>query len=136
MEEGVAKPRSGVSSKSKVTLREITEDTVRAICELSVRDEQRKFIAPNAVSIAQAYFADHAWFRAVHADATPVGFLMLSDRPDKHEYYLWRFMIDARYQGMDFGDRALKLCQTPRKTPQGCGWVFHRASGTGTPFRR
>lgn len=115
----MVKPKSGVSAKSKVTLQEITEDTVRAICNLSVRDEQKQFVAPNAVSIAQAYFADHAWFRAVYADETPVGFLMLSDRPDKHEYYLWRFMIDARYQGMGFGDRALKLLIAHVKTRPG-----------------
>lgn len=97
------------SPRSKVTLREITADTVRVICNLSVREEQRKFVAPNAVSIAQAYFSKHARFRAIYADETPVGFLMLEDQPEKPEYYLWRFMIDARYQSMGFGRRALKL---------------------------
>ncbi len=97
------------SPHSKVSLREITEDTVREICDLSVRDEQRKFVAPNAVSIAQAYFADNAWFRAIYAEETPVGFLMLQDQPEKPEYYLWRFMIDARYQGMGFGLHAMAL---------------------------
>lgn len=115
----MVKPKSEVSPKSKVTLREVNADTVRAICKLSVRDDQGQFVAPNAVSIAQAYFADHAWFRAVYADEIPVGFLMLSDRPDKHEYYLWRFMIDARYQGMGFGARALKLLIAHVKTRPG-----------------
>ena len=102
-------PYQTPSPRSKVTLREITADTVRVICSLSVREEQRKFVAPNAVSIAQAYFSKHAWFRAIYADETPVGFLMLEDQSEKPEYYLWRFMIDARYQGMGFGCRALKL---------------------------
>jgi diamine N-acetyltransferase len=102
-------PNSTPSPGSNVTLREINSDTVRAICNLSVREEQRKFVAPNAVSIAQAYFSEHAWFRAIYADEIPVGFLMLEDQPEKPEYYLWRFMIDARYQGMGFGRQALEI---------------------------
>jgi diamine N-acetyltransferase len=98
-----------VSSGSEVTLREITAETVRIICDLSVRDDQRKFVAPNAVSIAQAYFSEHAWFRAVYAGDTPVGFVMLEDQPQKPEYYLWRFMIDQRFQGRGLGRRAIAL---------------------------
>ncbi len=97
------------SGRDEVALREVTGDSVRTICGLSVRDEQTKFVAPNAVSIAQAYFSEHAWFRAVYADETPVGFVMLADQPEPPEYYLWRFMIDARYQGMGYGQRALAL---------------------------
>ena len=100
---------SALSSESQVTLREITEETVRPICDLSVHEHQRKFVAPNGTSIAQAHFARHVWFRAIYADETPVGFAMLWDEQAKPEYYLWRFMIDARYQGMDFGRRAMEL---------------------------
>ena len=95
--------------RSGVALREIDADTVRTVCALSVRPDQQKFVAPNAISIAQAHFSDHAWFRAVYADSTPVGFLMLEDRPERPEYYLWRFMIDARHQGRGFGRRAIAL---------------------------
>lgn len=105
----MVKSKIKLSVRSKVTLREITEDTVRAICDLSVRNQQRKFVAPNAVSIAQAYFSKHAWFRAIYAEEKPIGFLMIEDRPEKPEYYLWRFMIDARYQSMGFGCRAMTL---------------------------
>lgn len=98
-----------VSRTDAVTLREITAETVRSICRLSVRDEQRRFVAANAVSIAEAHFSDHAWFRAIYAGETPVGFLMLEDQPQKPEYYLWRLMIDHRYQNLGFGRRALAL---------------------------
>jgi diamine N-acetyltransferase len=74
-----------------------------------VSEEQKHLVAPNAVSIAQAYFEPKAWFRAIYADDTPVGFVMLYDDPDEPEYYLWRFMIDERYQKMGFGKRSLDL---------------------------
>jgi diamine N-acetyltransferase len=92
-----------------VTLREITAETLRSILDLKVGPDQDGLVAPNAVSIAQAHFSDHAWFRAIYADETPVGFVMLDDQPEKPEYYLWRYMIDARYQKLGFGRQALQL---------------------------
>lgn len=100
---------NSVSKDSPVTLREINTDTVPTICQLAVGDDQRTFVTPNATSIAEAHFSDHAWFRAIYAGESPVGFVMLEDRPEKPENYLWRFMIDKRYQRMGFGRRALKL---------------------------
>lgn len=92
-----------------VTLREVTRENLHQILQLKVKPEQEQFVANNAVSIAQAYFEPKAWFRAIYAGETPVGFLMLSDDPDAPEYYLWRYMIDARYQGLGFGRQALLL---------------------------
>ena len=36
---------------AKLTLREVTQETVRAICDLKVSKEQEKFVAKNSVSI-------------------------------------------------------------------------------------
>jgi diamine N-acetyltransferase len=98
-----------ITRNSTVSLREVTADTVRIICRLEVSEEQKHFVAPNAVSIAQAYFEPKAWFRAIYADETPVGFLMLYDDPDGPLYFLWRYMIDARYQKLGFGKKAMDL---------------------------
>lgn len=103
---------TSVDRNATVTLREVTEGTLRDILRLKVAPHQEGFVANNAVSIAQAHFSKHAWFRAIYADETPVGFLMLHDEPDGTEgpiYYLWRFMIDARYQKMGFGRQAIQL---------------------------
>ncbi len=100
-----------VTPESVVSLREITSETVRPICRLSdtLSDTHKKMVAPNAVSIAEAYFEKCAWFRAIYADDTPVGFLMLYDNPDKAEYFLWRMMTAAQYHGMGFGKKAMLL---------------------------
>lgn len=99
-----------------VTLREVTADTVGAVCRLAVKPEQQGNVAPNAVSIAQAYFAPEAWFRAVMRGDELAGFVMLHDggRTPGHppgtvpEVELWRFMIDARFQGQGIGRAALQ----------------------------
>ena len=49
-------------AQDKVSLRDITQDTLRAILDLEVHDSQKNFVAPNAVSIAQAHFSKYAWF--------------------------------------------------------------------------
>lgn len=96
-------------SSDDVTLREVTAETVREVCRLEVAPEQRGFVAPNAVSIAQAHFEPKAWFRAVYAGEEPVGFVMLFEDTEKAEYYLWRFMVAAGHQGKGYGKRALDL---------------------------
>lgn len=92
-----------------VTLREITKDTVRDVIRLSVAPEQQRFVAPNAVSLAQALFHPEAWYRAVHDGDTLVGFVMLHDEsqasppPAKPRLSLWRLMVDQRYQRKGIG---------------------------------
>jgi diamine N-acetyltransferase len=126
--------RTIVTTESKVSLREITEGTVRTICDLKVDDSQQKFVAPNAVSIAQAYFSDKAWFRAIYADESPVGFLMLYKDADKPEYFLWRMMTDDRYQRMGFGYKAMILLIEYVKTlPNASELLTSCVPGDGSP---
>ena len=100
---------TGVSDAKRLHLQEITADTVRSICDLEVHETQKEFVAPNAVSIAQAYFCEEAWFRAICYGDTPVGFVMIYEEAAKPEYYLWRFMIDKSFQGRGFGKAAMQL---------------------------
>jgi diamine N-acetyltransferase len=66
-----------------VELREITQDSLRAVLDLAVAPEQRQYVASNARSIAEAHFEPRAWFRAVYADEDPVGFVMAYRDPPK-----------------------------------------------------
>jgi diamine N-acetyltransferase len=91
-----------------VELREITQDSLRAVLDLSVAPEQEAFVATNARSIAEAHFEPRAWFRAVYADNAAVGFVMAYREPPT-TFWIWRFMIDAAHQGKGYGRRALEL---------------------------
>jgi diamine N-acetyltransferase len=96
-----------------VTLREITAHTVRDITNLGVSPEQQCLVASNAVSLAEALFTPEAWYRAIYADESPAGFVMLydeslrADPPAAPEAWVWRFMVDARYQGRGIGSAAM-----------------------------
>jgi diamine N-acetyltransferase len=93
---------------ANVELREITKDSLRAVLDLAVEPAQEQYVAPNARSIAEAYFEPHAWFRAVYAGDEPVGFVM-AYRDPPNTFWVWRFMIDAAHQGKGYGRRALEL---------------------------
>lgn len=127
----------------------ITARTVGEIIRLSdtLSATQRTMVADNAVSIAQAHFSEQAWLRAIYADETPIGFLMLhigsdyADGIDCPGVFLWRFMIASPYQGQGHGRAALRLlvdhlralgvpelftsCETGEGSPEG----FYRAFG-------
>jgi diamine N-acetyltransferase len=93
--------------RMNVELREITSETVRAICELEVAADQRSVVAPNAVSIAEAHFTPGHWMRAIYADGQPVGFVLTFDDPSEG-YFLWRFMIAEGHQRRGIGRRAMQ----------------------------
>ncbi|GAC1345773.1 MAG: GNAT family N-acetyltransferase [Ktedonobacteraceae bacterium] len=123
-----------VGTDTVVSLREITAKTVWDICELRVAPNQENFVAPNAFSIAQAHFSDVAWFRAIYAGETPVGFIMLSDDAKKPEYYLWRLMIASEHQGKGFGRRAvLQLIDYVRTRPGATQLLVSYEPGEGSP---
>jgi diamine N-acetyltransferase len=110
-----------------ISLREITSATVGKVCRLAVLPEQEKFVASNAYSLAEALFAEQAWYRGVYADDVLVGFVMLWDDTlgstpaPRPEVCLWRLMIDARHQGRGYGAATIALVvQHVRSRPGIC----------------
>ena len=96
-----------------VTLREITSSNYNECLALQVRDDQKKFVAPNVKSLAEAWvFRAVARPFAIYNDETMVGFLMVDIDPNLEGSndlcFLWRFMIDAKYQGRGYGKAAMQ----------------------------
>lgn len=90
---------------------------------LSVKENQREFVAGNDVSIIEAYTTitanGYAFPFGIYDDEQIVGFLMIGfdkddywdDAPDiaNGNYNLWRLMIDQKYQHRGYGKRAIEL---------------------------
>jgi diamine N-acetyltransferase len=93
----------------EVTLQEISEETLWSVLDLEVNEDQKKYVAPNAVSIAEAHFSPYAWFRAIVAAETTVGFVLLYLDEEEAEYDIWRFMIDKNQQRKGYGSKALQM---------------------------
>lgn len=120
---------------TEVTLREITRETLGPILKLKVAAAQERFVASNAVSIAQAHFhPEVAWFRGIYAADEPVGFVMLELDGVKQEYGLWRFMIDERQQGHGYGSLAIaRVIEHVRGLPGAKELITSVVPGEGSP---
>lgn len=91
------------------------DDGNRAVCEhLSVKEDQKQYIASNADSLIEAKEApDVARPFAIFADGRMVGFAMFAfdekNEDPEDRYWLWRFMIDEKEQGKGYGRSALAV---------------------------
>lgn len=120
----------------QVTLREITAETVVGICLLSetLTEPRKNYVAPNAISLAQAHFNRHAWFRAIYAGKAPVGFVMIVDNDEDEKYFVWRFMIAEPYQGRGYGRQAMeRLVEYVRTRPGAKELLVSCGQGEGSP---
>ena len=97
-----------------VSLRPLSESNREAVEALRVSPSQEQFVSSVADSLREAaeHPDAHPQYWAVHADDTPVGFVMIADEVDNPDYipqYLWKLLIDQRYQGRGFGTATLDL---------------------------
>ena len=114
-------------STEQLHLEKITWDNVDAVLNLHVSKDQKNFVATNRNSLVDAYLAIAADGKQVfpfgiYRDKKPVGFIMIgydigqddgtepcADWFLRNSYFIWRFMIDRRYQGKGYGRRAMEL---------------------------
>jgi diamine N-acetyltransferase len=97
-----------------VSLRPLTESNRPAVEALRVSRSQEQFVSSVADSLLEAAedVDGRALYWAVHAEDTLVGFVMISDEvgsPDHLPHYLWKLLIDQRYQRQGFGTATLDL---------------------------
>ncbi len=94
---------------SMVTLAEIDRHNYLSILDLSVSDEQRSFVASNMYSLAQAYAQPECVPLGLYAENRPIGFAMYCLDENDHDYWIYRLMIDKRFQGRGYGRAAMLL---------------------------
>jgi len=136
-----APPRDMPKKTDRVSLREITKDKLIEVLKLDVGGPQRRYVATNAVSISQMQFEPTSWARIVYAGDTAVGFILIKpededyqDIPLKDQPGLWRFMIDHRFQGLGFGEKALRLAiQEVRMWPKARHFYLSFVKGKHSP---
>ncbi len=117
-----------------IELKELDKSNYRDMLNLKVTDKQSVFVASNAISLAQALFFHEAWYRGIYNGDTPVGFVMLELDMEKPEYFLWRYMIDERYQRMGYGFKAMELViEYVKSLPASVEFYLSYVPGEGDP---
>lgn len=92
-----------------ITLQPITKHNWIDAISLKVKDIQKNFVASNAVSLAQYNFLNNFHAMGIYNDETMVGFALFGIDEDDGEYWIYRLMIDEKYQGLGYGKEAIKL---------------------------
>lgn len=110
----------------------ITNENFKKCIDLSPGEDNYKFVAPNDISLAQAYvaIANDTCIPlpfGIYDEDVIVGFIMMSYiRADQDEdldepiYEIWRFMIGEDYQDKGYGKKSLAMAIDYIKTKP-CG---------------
>ena len=97
-----------------VVLRPVTEENRPALEALRVATAQRAFVSSVTDSLAEAerYADANPLLFGLYDRETPIGFVMIADEVDDPDYiahFLWKLLIDERFQRRGFGTAALDL---------------------------
>ncbi|MBY0123550.1 GNAT family N-acetyltransferase [Bacillus sp. S/N-304-OC-R1] len=90
-------------------LETITKDNWLKAISLRVREDQTKFVASNAVSLAQLNFLENFNAKGIYLGEEMIGFTLYGIDEDDHEYWIYRMMIDQKHQGKGYGKEAVQL---------------------------
>ena len=95
-----------------IRITDVTEDNWLDVASLSVKDEQKHYLAPAIGILARGYVYRDCGARVyvIENDDAVVGIALVREFTDEPlGYDLQQFMIDGRYQGRGFGSAGLAL---------------------------
>ena len=123
-----------------VTLRPIDAANREAVEALRTSEAQERFVSTVVESLADATEEADArgLYWAVYDDETPVGFVMVSEEVGSSEYipnFLWKLLIDERYQRRGYGTATLDLIVERFRERPGVDVLWTSAGrGEGSPI--
>lgn len=108
-----------------IKLELVNKKTFYKIVNMKLPDDQKKFVAANVTSLAQAWL-EYETTRpyAILKDDEPVGLIMLSWDEEERSVGVWRFMVDFTQQKKGYGREALKQVIEMAKTDENIDFVY------------
>jgi diamine N-acetyltransferase len=91
-----------------IVLMPVTVQNWEAAASLELEENQQDFIRSNAWSIAEASFHPELKPMGIYRGGTMVGFLMYGKSYRSERTWLYRLMIDRKYQGQGLGKEAME----------------------------
>ncbi len=91
-----------------ILLKSVDENNFEEVIKLKVSEDQQTFVATNVFSIAQSKVLPECIPLAVYDDEELVGFAMYAMDREDNEYWIYRLMIDEKYQSKGYGRAAME----------------------------
>lgn len=94
-----------------IRLELVNKDNFDQVLDLDVAPKDQRRVASVEYSLAQAWLyrdSEVLFPYAVKSGQLTVGFLLLSYQPMENSYYIWRLLIDQKYQNQGFGKEVIR----------------------------
>ncbi len=92
----------------KIEFRPIDRTNYNECIELSVNENQKRFVAPNQYSLVQAAYEPNLYPLAIYNDSQMIGFILYDFDEELNGWSMSRFMIGSSFQDCGYGKQALK----------------------------
>lgn len=83
----------------EIKLVPITKENWEDAIELTVKEEQKRFITSNLYSIAEVQFLENFQAKGVYSGNRMAGFGMYGIDPDDNNDWIYRLMVDQEFSG-------------------------------------
>lgn len=91
-----------------ITFQKINADNWEDCIELTLTTEQEQFMASNLYSIAEAQFLPNFDSVGIYYQQEIIGYLLYGIDADDGNFWIYRLMIDQKYQRQGYGKQAIK----------------------------
>lgn len=106
-----------------IRLELVNKDNFDQVLDLEVAPKDQRRVASVEYSLAQAWLyrdSEVLFPYAVKSGQLTVGFLLLSYQPMENSYYIWRLLIDQKYQNQGFGKEIIRQVLQRARDDQQC----------------
>lgn len=106
-----------------IRLELVNKDNFDQVLDLEVAPKDQRRVASVEYSLAQAWLyrdSEDLFPYAVKSGQLTVGFLLLSYQPMENSYYIWRLLIDQKYQNQSFGKEVIRQVLQRARDDQQC----------------
>ncbi|HEM5082530.1 TPA: GNAT family N-acetyltransferase [Streptococcus suis] len=106
-----------------IRLELVNKDNFEAVLQVQLAPEDQRRVASVEYSLAQAWLyrdSEVLFPYAVKSGQLTVGFLLLSNQPMENSYYIWRLLIDQKYQNQGFGKEVIRQVLRRARDDQQC----------------
>lgn len=106
-----------------IRLELVNKDNFDQVLDLEVAPKDQRRVASVEYSLAQAWLfrdSEVLFPYAVKSGQLTVGFLLLSYQPMENSYYIWRLLIDQKYQNQSFGKEVIRQVLQRARDDQQC----------------
>lgn len=106
-----------------IRLELVNKDNFDQVLDLEVAPKDQRRVASVEYSLAQAWLfrdSEVLFPYAVKSGQLTVGFLLLSYQHMENSYYIWRLLIDQKYQNQRFGKEVIRQVLQRARDDQQC----------------